>query len=429
MPDDRIARFVTCLGCGCTCDDITLVIRQDRIAETHNACPRGAAWFGDGRLPARARVQGTDGTLEQAVAAMAERLVAASRPLIYVAADLSVEAQRHAIALADLLHARLDNLSSDTARAGILAAQARGRAGVTLGEILNRADLLIYWGVDPAERYTRFNARYAVEPRGLHTPDGRGSRTIVAVDLLHESGGSMGPPEADLRVGIPLAEELAALTALRTAQGSMPATAGSPLMAPLLERIGAARYAVLIVDGEPGTLPPRAGRAEALIALSQAMNRERRAALLTLRGGGNRGGAEAAFTWQTGFPLAVSFTHGAPRYAPMETAATLLAERRVDLLLIAGSMQSLPDEVTAALGATPHLIVGPRASESESGAVAAIDTGTAGIHEGGTAFRLDDVPLPLAAPLQGMPQAAQVLRSLVDRTVQRHLARARLVPA
>ena len=35
---DRTVANVTCLGCGCACDDITVVVKQDRITEARNAC-------------------------------------------------------------------------------------------------------------------------------------------------------------------------------------------------------------------------------------------------------------------------------------------------------------------------------------------------------------------------------------------------------
>src|SRR2546430_11904566 len=44
------------------------------------------------------------------------------------------------------------------------AAQRRGRAGATLGEIRQRADVIVFWAVDPADRYPRYASRYAVEP-------------------------------------------------------------------------------------------------------------------------------------------------------------------------------------------------------------------------------------------------------------------------
>ncbi len=80
-------------------------------------------------------------------------------------------------------------------------------------------------------------------------------------------------------------------------------------------RLMTAAYAVLVHDGEPGEEPGRdAYRAEGLIALTQALNGRTRAALSTLRAGGNRSGAEAALTWQTGYPMAVSYRAGYPRY-------------------------------------------------------------------------------------------------------------------
>ena len=66
------------------------------------------------------------------------------------------------IALADALRATLDRVTSATAMGSIVAAQERGRAGATLGEVRNRADLLVFWGVDPMlqsgwrRRTTRF---------------------------------------------------------------------------------------------------------------------------------------------------------------------------------------------------------------------------------------------------------------------------------
>src|SRR5207237_1437195 len=83
--------------------------------------------------------------------------------------DISCEVQRDAVAIADRLKGAIDSLAS-TAAAGVLAAQRRGRAGATLGELRQRADLVVFWGVDPGARYPRYNARYAVEPVGLAVP-------------------------------------------------------------------------------------------------------------------------------------------------------------------------------------------------------------------------------------------------------------------
>ena len=50
----------------------------------------------------------------------------------------------------------------------------------------------------------------------------------------------------------------------------------------------------------------------------------------------------------------------------------------------------------------------------------AIDTGLAGVHDAGTALRLDDVPLPVRAVLAGPPAAAPVVKALRDAVGKLH---------
>jgi formylmethanofuran dehydrogenase subunit B len=407
---DRTTEDVTCLGCGCACDDIRVVVTRGRIAETNNACALGAAWFGDGAVPAAIRVNGQPATRAQAIDKAAALLVGAKRPLVYIAGDLSCETQREAVAIGDRLRAAVDSLAA-TAAGAILAAQRRGRATATLGEIRQRADFIVFWGVDPEERYPRFRARYTVGPST------REKRVIAAVDI----GERHGPTDADLRVTFDAADEVDALGVMRATVGErggrdVDVARFGPAV-DLARRMMAARYAAIVADGEPGlstaTIDP--DRAEALVTLAQALNGPTRCALSTLRAGGNRSGADAVLTWQTGFPFAVDFAEGTPRYRPAAGAHVLLAGGEVDAALVVGAPATLPRSVAAGLSGRPVAVVGPRASAATFRPVVAIDTGVAGIHEGGTAFRMDDVPLPLRASLDGPEPAARVVQAIRER--------------
>lgn len=403
----------TCLGCGCACDDITVVVNAGTIAETINACPLGRTWFGDGKVPAEVRSDGHAVPLKRAIADAATLLGAARRPLIYLAPEITSEAQRATVAIADRLGAALDSPTSELAN-GILAAQRRGRAGATLGEIRQRADLIVFWGVDPSVRYPRFNSRYAVDPIGLQAPDGRNSRTLVAVDV----GPSRGPEGADQRIAVAPGEELDALGAMRAAV--LGRATGIPPWGPvetLALRMAQARYTAIVHDAEPGELTPDADRAEALIALAQALNEPSRCALSSLRAGGNRSGADLVLTWQTGFPMAVDFAPGYPSYRPRDGAAEWLRRREIDAALVVGSAAGLPAAVAQGLAALPTAVIGPRASAAPFKPAIAVDTGTAGIHESGTAFRMDDVPLPLRAALHRSAPLSTltVVRALAER--------------
>ncbi len=426
MPPDRIVPHVACLGCGCVCDDIEVVLQSGRIAAAHNACALGTAWFGDGALPDRAAIAGRDVAVEAAVAAAAEALSHAAAPLVYLAPEISWETQREVVALADVLGAALDSVTSATALESVLAAQERGRASATLGEARNRADLVVFWGVDPAHRYPRYTSRYAPEPAGLHVPDGRRSRTVIAIDV-EDVPSAHGPADADRRFGIRAADEVATLTAVTAivSGGRVPAAAARDHgiwahARELADWLRKGRYVVIVADGERSDDDSDADRRDpartgALIALAQALNGPTRCALSTLRAGGNRSGADALLTWQTGYPLAADFARGYPRYRPHDgTAADRLNRGEVDVILAVGAASGIPEDLRSSMARVDaSAAIGPRASESMFAARGVvIDTGIAGVHEDGTALRMDDVPLPLRALVPRARTAASIVRAL-----------------
>ncbi|HEU4586234.1 MAG TPA: hypothetical protein VFR95_10815 [Gemmatimonadaceae bacterium] len=421
------------------------MVREGRIVEARNACELGRRWFGDGVVSDEVRVRGERVAVEEALEAAAELLGGAKRVLVYLAPDTSCETQRAAVALADRLHGVVDNITSSTSASGLLAAQRRGRPTATLGEIRNRADLLVFWGVDPAERYPRFLTRYAPDPEGIFVPGGRRDRTVVAIDIADERG----PEDADVRIALAPDDEQDALARLRastlvrvaeaaaaTAAGKPPRTgekngdaeqAGGALGA-LLDRFDSARYAVIIYDAEPrtrgddadgGEALDRSWRAEALIALAQQLNAGIRCSLMALRAGGNRNGAEAVMTWQTGFPMTVDYSRGVPRYRPDEASASLLERGAVDAMVVVGNARAAG---IPSVDGVPRVVIGPWASQAEPAAEIAIDTGVAGIHEDGMAFRMDDIPLPLRPSVPGpssAPDTAFVVEALDARVIAR----------
>lgn len=421
MTTDRLVRGATCLGCGCTCDDIEVTVREGRLASTGRACDLGRQWFGDGRVPARVRVAGEDAPLETAIERAAAALAAAARPLVYLAPDLSCEAQREALALADLLRAHVDSVTSATMRT-VLAAQERGRASATLGEIRHRADTMIFWAIDPSRRYPRYWTRYAPEPAGLYAPEGRRSRRVIAVDV----DAAHGPGDADHRVAVTAEDEASVLTSLAAAahedgdpfERDLPGPIAG-VVNPLVEWLRDAKYVAIVADAEPDPEGPAPDgvRASGLIALAQALNAPARCGLSLLRGGGNRSGADAVLTWQTGFPAAVDFARGFPAYRPHDgTALALLQRGESDLVVLIGGAAGVPGDLAFHLADVTTVAIGPRASEGVRAAIA-IDTGVAGIHHAGLAVRMDDVPLPLERLLEGPPATEAIVRALTERIV------------
>jgi formylmethanofuran dehydrogenase subunit B len=401
MSADRLIQSVTCLGCGCGCDDLTVRVRDDRIQELSPPCPLAQRWFGDGTAPREVRVNGRAVTLEEAMAAALTLLGGARRPLVIMAPGLTTEAQRAAIAVADVLRADVDGATSDSAAAGILAGQRRGRATATLGELRNRADVVLFWAIDPRERYPRYLERYAAAEPSTHVD----RRSLLSVSI----GKDRGPEVAELEAEFAPADEVDALAIMTAAArerelGELPSRLQPA--ATLAERLMRGKYVAIVHDAEAGREARDPHRAEGLIALAQALNGPTRAALSSLRAGGNRSGAEAALTWQTGYPLRVSFREGHPACRPGSSGLERLRSGSADAVVVAGAVAELDPSVS--FEKVPAVVIGPGASTAQ-GARIAIDTGVGGIHEAGTGYRMDEVPLPLTSLLAGPRGAAETL--------------------
>jgi formylmethanofuran dehydrogenase subunit B len=411
MTPSRV-EHVTCLGCGCGCDDLTVNVDDGRIVDVAPVCPIGRSWFGDGSVPSKVLRSGQPVSFDEAITEAAASLTGArGRALVYLGPEVTSQAQRLALTLADLLGAAVDSATSETAATGLLAVQRRGRAGATLGEIRNRADAVVFWGVDPAQRYPRLIARY-VEPAGTQVPQGRAGRTLVAVSV----GSERGPSGADVSLDLKLDQEIAALSVMRASlQGHPIEKIPQPIKAAvdIAERLSRARYVVLVHDAEPTEQPRNPLRVEALIALAQALNGPTRAALISLRAGGNRPGAEAVLTSQSGYPFSVDYSQGAPRYLPTERGLDRLAAGAFRAALVVGSLP-VEDRARAALAKVNAIVIGPGSTEATFAARVAIDTGVAGIHEAGTAYRLDEVPLQLRPALGGPRSVTETLRALIN---------------
>ena len=111
----NVVRNATCTFCGCVCDDIELHADGDRIVKAKNACSLGDAWFKNHtaeHLYPDALIDGKPATVEAAVEAAADFLYRAHMPLVYGLSNVTCEAQREAVALAELLGGVVDSHTS-----------------------------------------------------------------------------------------------------------------------------------------------------------------------------------------------------------------------------------------------------------------------------------------------------------------------------
>src|SRR3954453_10966194 len=198
-------RPATCGGCGLVCDDITAVVGDDGgLERLIRTCPLGDAWFAERVAPAppAARVDGREAALEEALDEAAAILARARAPLVYGLGQTSCEAQRAAVALAEAIGAVIDPAGPLLDGASGLAYQARGASTATLGEVRDRADIVIVWRADPVMTHPRLLERLRLPGAG---------RALVVVDERRTATAA----QADTFIELAADRDLEALSTLR----------------------------------------------------------------------------------------------------------------------------------------------------------------------------------------------------------------------
>jgi len=426
----RISRNATCLACGCLCDDIALHVAENRIVRAERACPIGERWFLAERPTDRTPclIHGQRADLDEACDLAAAILAKASCPLIFGLGGAVCEAHRIAVALADLLGGIV--IAGNEAGAALAAEQSVGFVTATLGEVRHRADLVVYWGVDPATTHPRHFERYSLTCAGRFIPGGRADRTCVVVDSRRTPTAAEADLFLELKPGSDVAA-IAALLALAAGESTVDAEqialmTGVELSRwrELFDRMAAARYGAMFFD--PLSLGgEKTATIEAILSFVVAMNRRTRFVALTLGGPGNMAGAEQVLAWQTGYPTNIRFRDGFPRSEVQPGAISeCLLDGQVDAALIVTSepltdpLATLSEPAREQLAAIPTIVLHTADAPLPFAATVAFVVGSHGIDAGGTVFRCDGVPLPLHQALTSpYPAATRILQTILASMV------------
>ncbi|MFO0804597.1 MAG: formylmethanofuran dehydrogenase subunit B [Gemmataceae bacterium] len=408
---------VACTVCGCVCDDLSVTVEDGRIASFAPPCPLAAPWLlGQNSChPASAFIDGRPADVESAYRRAAELLHESHSPLIYGLSRSTTDGQRAATALAELLGGTIDTTASTGHAPSLLALQDIGESTCTLGEIKNRADLVIYWGSDPVHTHPRHMERYAVQPRGRFVPNGRADRFVVVADDVRTDSAA----EADLFLPLTSGSHWEAFETLRMLVKGLPCPDASAAMRLLAEKMKACRCGVIFF-GHVVVHEPAAHRTVAsLLQLVTDLNSFTRFYARRMRRYGDVAGADAVLSWQTCYPFGVNFARGFPRYNPGEfTGPDMLSRGEVDAALIVcgETAADLPPAALNRLRSVPVILLDPPGAEPVVPAAVRFTTAVYGVHRPGTAYRMDNVPIPLRTLLPtNFPSDDEVLSELHSR--------------
>ncbi len=400
-----------------------MTVDQGRITQAQGACGLAEPWLlgQDCRQPTVAEIEGKPAALEAALARAAALLRASSSPLIYGMSRSSTEGQRAAVSLAERIRATIDTNASLCHATSVMAIQVVGESTCTLGEVKNRADLVIFWGSNPLDSHPRHLERYSVLPQGRFIPGGRGDRTLIVADVKPTASTEV----ADVFLPVEPGRDFEALTTLRSLVRGKPveATAATgvplPMLENLAERMKTCRYGIVFFGLGLSMTSLGQHNVEALLLLVRDLNEHTRFNARRMRVPGDVTGADTVLTWQTGYPFSVNFSRGYPRYNPGEfSAQDMLQRREVDACLLVGSegVARFSEAARAHLRRIPTIALEHPTVDSFLPPTVRFTTAVYGVHRPGTAYRMDGVPIPLRGFLpSGYPSDDEVLKGIEKR--------------
>ena len=415
---------IACTVCGCVCDDLRVTVSGEHISGVEGACKLAAPWFAALSNASRrppAVVDGRAATLDEAVERAAEILGKSHAPLVWGLSRSSTAGQRAAVLLAQRIGATIDTTASVCHGPSIMAIQEVGESTCSLGEVRNRADLVIFWGANPVESHPRHLERYSGDARGQFVPRGRADRKIVVIDAKPTATSEL----ADTFVQIPRDRDFEVIWAIRQLLRGVDLPTSFDIGVPhdqlrqLAAQMKSCRYGAVFFGLGIAQRGLGHKNVEALLRLVADLNDFTRFTARRLRIPGDVAGADSVLCWTTGFPFAVNLARGYPRYNPGEyTANELLECGEVDACLLVGSeaVAELSPRAQRAIECIPTIALDYPHITPPFDATVQITTAIYGVHAPGTAYRMDEIPIPLRAFLRSNHLTdEQVLSGILNR--------------
>jgi formylmethanofuran dehydrogenase subunit B len=407
--------------CGCVCDDLKLTVDGRSVTGVSPGCELAEPWLLNqtvADIPA-ARIGLDHVPFEKAIAHAADLLHGSVSPLIYGLSRSSTPGQRAAVELADRIGATIDTTASTCHAPSIMALQSVGESTSSLGEVRNRCDLVIYWGSNPVKSHPRHLERFVDAP-GQFVPNGRSDRHVVVIDSQRSESAKLADTFIEMEPG----GDFDVIWALRGLLKGLSIEANSIAGIPrgdliaLADRMKSCRYGTIFFGLGLTRHGIPHGNVEALLRLVTDANHHTRFVVRRMRIPGDVAGADSVLAWQTGFPFSVSLNRTWPRFNPGEfTANDMLERHEVDAAVLVGTegINKLSRAARTWLTRIPSVVLDYPGVETPLAPSVHFTTAVYGIHRAGTAYRMDEVPIPLRRVLKSkLPADHEVLQAIVD---------------
>lgn len=398
---------VVCPGCGLLCDDIKVKVEGGKIVSTLHTCARGewALRNANSEFRLTSPLIRKNGELvkvpfDKALTRAAEILSSAERPLLWGWSAASVEAQRMGIRLAQRLGGVIDSTSSVCHGSSILAGREAGFRTATLGEVKNRADLIVYWGSDPSHSHPRHLSRYTTIPRGVYTQMGYEQKQLITIDVRKARTGKVANQVLEIEPNKDYELISAMRLILKGKNVKNREVAGIPVktLNQIIQTWKTQQFGVIFVGLGLSMSRGKYRNIEALYKLVQELNEYSRFVAIPMAGHYNMVGFNQVATWLTGQPFGIDMSRGDVYSNPGETTGVEIITRdEFDAMLSIASdpISMMPLPIARRIAKKPLVAIDCLETPTTKNADVVLPAAMTGIEAEGTAYRLDSIPIRL----------------------------------
>ena len=402
---------VKCTGCSLLCDDIIIKSNGLYIDEVYGACLKGKERFD--QITSKNRILSPlirkNGDLvkiqlKEALNKCIEIIKNSSKPLLYGFSTVSCQAQLRGIELARNINGFIASNSSICQGKVLNTSKQTGMTLTTISEVINKTDLLIFWGANVAESIPRLLNK-ALFSRGKFRMTGREIKTIIIIDPVKTASfGVMGV--RDIALQINPGKDLELIRALKE-------ECCVPNSIPLKEIAGIdsddiRRLLIQLTNTENGVIFMGQGIVNStlgsnviqelleLVQLINAKQQKGRMSIMMLGGHYNMAGFDQVALSLTGKNHSLQFVNN----QLVETSDTIISKIATDdfdcsIIVGTDAISHLPWELSKKLSSKPLILIDNKKSATFSIADIIIPSAITGIECKGLAYRLDHVPIEL----------------------------------
>jgi len=402
---------VICPSCGCLCDDIDVLVADNKVKSIRNICQWGINKFfftkkftsnvkrGRVERPMVRENNLVETDYETAVSRAVDILKRSRKPLVYGLTNSGYDAQNVALDIARVLKGWFEPRKAVLLSPYYSAMKNSGFYIAPLDEVRNSADVIVYWGCNPVHSTPKHLARYSLYPRGRCTEKGNLDRVVFTVDVAENELVRMSRKYLLVEPGTDFIAMETMIKLLRNEkvedyEGDIAA------IQDIVQYMARSAYGAIFF----GLGLSRNGNAvrnvETLMALVKELNRKTRFVIIPLYDDFNTNGAMQLLLRELGSPVPADFSCDHPADHGMPTLLENLHE--IDAALVVGEdpFWSMPLEQSDLLKKIPIILIDPFWTRTTNKCQVVFPTAITGVEAEGIAYRMDGLPLKLRKVLE-----------------------------